>query len=171
MTVECRVINYNLIGLQPMKTRTELDVTRWRSWNKYEIFYEYHPLIINLNLTRALIDDVMSTHQDRCSAKQSNNRWWCFDAKQEWQFARRVEVLQTRAPKVNTRIHVLLACLLSRDQNSFLPVTLQESIFTLRHIYPTTWGVIRNQRSKIHRSRSPSSFIPLAPFHKNFLKI
>ena len=42
----------------------------------------------------------MSTHQDRCSAKQEwqfdAKQEWQFDAKQEWQFARRVEVLQLR---------------------------------------------------------------------------
>ena len=36
---------------------------------------------------------------------------------------------------------------MSRDQGSLLPITCQGSILTLRHV-----GVIRNQRSKIHRS-------------------
>ena len=52
---------------------------------------------------------------------------------------------------------------LSRDQNSSLPITLQESIFTLRH-----GGIIRNHHPKIHRSRS--IIHPKGLFTRIFLK-
>ena len=41
---------------------------------------------------------------------------------------------------------------MSRDRCSFLPITCQGSISTLRHV-----GVIRNQRSKIRRSNITST--------------
>ena len=52
---------------------------------------------------------------------------------------------------------------LSRDQNSFLPITLQGSIFTLRH-----GG---DSESAFKNTPIQITFIPLGPFHKNFLKI
>ena len=52
---------------------------------------------------------------------------------------------------------------LSRDQNSFLPITLQGSIFTIRHGGDSE-SAFKNTPIKI-------TYIPLGPFHKNFLKI
>jgi len=52
---------------------------------------------------------------------------------------------------------------LSRDQNRFLPINFQGSIFTLRH-----GG---DSESAYKNTPILITFIPLGPFHKNFLKI
>ena len=52
---------------------------------------------------------------------------------------------------------------LSRDQNRFLPINFQGSIFTLRH-----GG---DSESEYKNTPILITFIPLGPFHKNFLKI
>ena len=55
---------------------------------------------------------------------------------------------------------------LSRDQNSLLPITLQGSIFTLRH-----GGLGGDSESAFKNTPIQITFMPLGPFRKNFLKI
>ena len=62
---------------------------------------------------------------------------------------------------------------LSRDQDSFLPITLQGSIFTLRHAWGGGGGGggVCDSESSFKNTPIQISFIPLRPFHENFLKI